>query len=270
MESLPSDHAQRPTVELQNNYLFIRGLFPVYDRDQKAIISAEVDVFITKDHLITIHDKNIMMIERYFSSLSANDTVEIELAESAAYLFYELLDYLYHDLFPKLDNISKDIRTIETRIFDTVDDNIVREIMSVKRNILTFKRIMNSHRSMIRQLTNLESKLFGKSKEMQSVYGELLEHVKDIWSLLETYGESIESLENTNNAIVDQRINKIVKTLTLITAIVMPINVLGALFGMNASHIPFLGSPYDFWKVMLIMLGGSFIVYKLFKKKKWL
>lgn len=269
-EALPSDHAQRPTVEVQNNYLFIRGLFPVYDRDSRSILSAEVDVFITKDHLITIHDKNILMIDRYFKSLSGSSEVELQLAESSSYMFYELLDYLYHDLFPKLDNINKDIKHIESIILDQSNKQIISEILIVKRNILTFKRIMNSHRSMIRQLLSLESKFFGKSKELQNVYNELLEHVKDIWSLLETYTESIESLENTSNAIVDQKMNNIVKTLTLITAIVMPINVLGALFGMNASHIPFLGSPYDFWKVMLIMLSGSFIVYKLFKKKNWL
>ncbi len=267
--SLPSQHAQRPNVILANSYTFLAVLFPIYNHDTRSIEPAEVDVFITSDHLITIHDQRIKMLNRFYSSISAGEgQAAIDLAKKPSFLFYELLDYLYHDLFPKLDNMHRDIKRIQGRIFSGDQKELIREILIVKSNILSFKRIMQAHRSMIKKMLKIEHRVLGNTKELQFHFNELLEHVKDVWSILDTYMESIESLENTSNAIIDQRMNRIVTTLTIVTVLLFPFSLLGGIFGMNALNMPIIGEPYDFWILLGIMAGLSFAMFIFFKKKR--
>lgn len=270
--SMPTMHAQRPNVIVSNNYLFVVALFPVYNREAREIQTAEVDVFITSDHLITIHDQKIKMLNRFYTTLQEQQQsgTTLDLGEKPSHLFYELLNYLYHDVYPKLDNINKDIKVIETNIFQQNNKQLIREILIVKSNILKFKRIMQAHRSMIKKLLNLETKYLGSKNFVQLYYNELLDHVKDIWTIVETYGESIESLENTSNAIVDQSMNRIIYTLTLLTVLIFPITLLGTIFGMNARHMPIIGTQYDFWIILVMMGAVTFSLWLFFKRKKWL
>jgi magnesium transporter len=270
-QSLPSAHAQRPNVLIGSNYIFIVALLPIYNHETFSIESAEVDVFITDDHLITIHDQKIQMMDRFYQSTQTSDPEQhINLDQRPSYLFYEMLDYLYHDLFPKLDNVSRDIKTIEENIFKGDRKDLIQDILIVKSNILNFKRIMQAHRSMIRKILRIETKHFGSNQDSQLYYTELLEHVKDIWSILETYGESIESLENTSNAIIDQRMNTIITTLTLLTMLLFPFSLLSGLFGVNAKNMPIIGHPLDFWILVGIMAAISTVFIIIFKKKRWI
>lgn len=267
--ALPSQHAQRPNVELTNNYTFLVALFPIYNHETRAIEPAEVDVFITNDHLITIHDQRIKMLNRFYSSIHSDEgQAALDLAKKPSFLFYELLDYLYHDLFPKLDNIHRDIKRIQARIFVGDEKELIKEILIVKSNVLSFKRIMQAHRSMTKKMLKIEHRILGNSKELQFHFNELLEHVKDVWSVLDTYMESIESLENTSNAIIDQRMNRIVTTLTLVTVLLFPFSLLGGIFGMNALNVPIIGHPYDFWVLLSLMAGLSLLMLIFFKKKR--
>lgn len=269
--ALPSRHAQRPRVLVRNNYLFIVVLFPVYNYQTRSINAAEVDVFITNDHLFTIHDSKIKIIHSFFESISTDKTVRnSHQDDKPSFLFYEILDKLYENVFPMLDNVNKDIKNIEENVFAQTNRDLIRDILIVKSNLLNFKRIMHAHRSMIKKLLKTEASYFGSSSFVQMYYSELFDHVKDIWGVLETYGESIESLENTSNAIIDQGVNRIVKTLTIVTVLLYPLSMLGGIFGMNARNMPIIGNPLDFWILIGIMLTLSTTIYFVFKKKGWM
>ena len=123
---------------------------------------------------------------------------------------------------------------------------------------------------MIKKILKTELKYFGSNNFVQLYYSGLLDQVKDIWTVIETYGDSIESLENTSNAIIDQKVNRIVQTLTIVTVLVFPLTILAGLFGMNADNMPIIGGKYDFWVIVAIMLILTVGVYAFFKKKRWM
>jgi len=176
---------------------------------------------------------------------------------------------MYHSIFPMLDHIHKDIKAIEKEIFALHGRGMINRILEIKSNILSFKRIMHSHKSMIKKMLNTEVTFFSTKQEANLYFNELLEHVRDIWGILETYGESMESLENTSNAIVDQRTNKIIETLTILTVLIFPLTVFAGIFGMNARNMPIVGTDYDFWIILGIMAAATTSMYIYFKKKKW-
>lgn len=270
-DSLPAQHAQRPIIIARSNYLFIIALFPLFDEENRTISAAEVDVFVTNDHLITIHDNRIKLIYEFFAELEKNKSAALNhLSDHPAALFYEILDKMYHMVYPMLDHLSKDIKNIESQIFAGKEKEMIREILVVKNNILNFKRIMQAHRSMIKKLLETEANYFGTKHFVDQYYTELLEHVKDIWTILETYGESIESLENTNSAIVTYKMNKVFTTLTMVSVIIFPLTLITGIFSMRSENTPIVGTAYDFWIILGLMAVATFCTFVWFKKKRLL
>jgi len=169
-----------------------------------------------------------------------------------------------------IDVLHEKIAEIENEIFKGDNQLIIKKILVVKSNVLNFKTIMQAHRSMIHKLLKTEMLFFGNTKEVTLYYNELFDHVKDIWGILETYEESIESLENTSNAIIDQTTARTITTLTVLTILTFPFTILGGIFGMNTLHTPLMGKQFDFWYVFGIMVCLSTGLYLYFKKKNYL
>lgn len=268
--ALPTTVAQRPRATVRSNYLFLAVLFPVYNSITTSIESAEVDVFLTDDHIITTHDKKIKHLGDYFNKFKNDKRSLLQHSDdSPSYFFYELLATLYHEIFPMLDHIHQEIKSLEKRLLMEESQIPIHEILKIKGNILSFKLIMQAHRSMVKKLLETETAHFGNSKYAYVYFNELLAHVKDIWGILETYSESIESIENTNNAIIDQGTNKVMKTLTVMTVLVYPFTILASLFGMNTDN-PIGDNPYGFWILISSMIALVALTYYIFKKKNWI
>lgn len=269
LESLPSRQAERPRLEVRPQYLFLVTLFPSYNYDTRSIQEIEVDVFITRDHLFTIHNKQIGIINDLFHSLEQNKNLrESYLNDRPSFLFYEVLDALYHGIGPMLDHVSKDIKDIEKNIFEGREREMLHELLITKTNILNFKRIMQSHRGFIKKLLAQDVNYLGNEKAIKLYYTELLNHATEIWDVLQTYGEFIESLENTNNTILGLKTNKDIKKLTVLTLFIFVIGIFTGIFGMNATATPIVGMPYDFWVILGLMAAALLIVYLYIRKKR--
>jgi magnesium transporter len=100
-------------------------------------------------------------------------------------------------------------------------------------------------------------------------FSNILDRTKDIWDILETQTENINAFQETNESLISYRLNDIMKTLTTISVILMPATLVASIFGMNAKHMPIIGSNNDFYILLILIFTFiiSFIAY--FRKKKW-
>jgi magnesium transporter len=105
---------------------------------------------------------------------------------------------------------------------------------------------------------------------MNIYFTNILDRTKDIWDILETQKENINAFQETNESLISYRLNDIMKTLTVISVIMIPANLVASIFGMNSSHMPFIAEPYGFYVVMTIIfiMIFSFMIY--FRRKDWL
>ncbi|MCX6745485.1 MAG: magnesium transporter CorA family protein [Candidatus Parcubacteria bacterium] len=269
-DSYAHKHAQRPKINIRPNYLFIILLFPVYRRKTREIIPAEVDIFITKDHLITLHYNQLEPLQNFFQLCQA-DTQERNtyLNEGSLMLLYEILDRLYFSQFPMLDHISIDINNIEKNIFAGQERAMVKEILVVKRNIVFFRQIMQSHRNVLIKLIKHQGKTNGQNR-MANYFNDLIDRTHNIWDLLENFQQTINALEDTNSSLVTFKLNDIMRTLTIFSVIVFPLTLMAAVFGMNVKNIPIAGTDFDFYKIIAIMGTASLAMFLYFKHKKWI
>jgi magnesium transporter len=91
-----------------------------------------------------------------------------------------------------------------------------------------------------------------------------------VWEQLDSHKETIESLQQANDSMVSNRTNKVIKILTIFTAVILPLTLITSLFSMHTAYLPIIGSGYDFWLVVGAMFACAIIMLIVFRKKKWL
>ncbi len=265
-----SKKSQRPQISLRKDYIFLIFIFPVYDDKSREILPAEIDFFITKDTIITLHDNKLTGIEELFNKcLESEYYRDLYMSKNPEFLLSEILDKLFENCFPMLDHIAEDNESIEDNIFKGQEKAMVKEILIIKRNIVDFRTIMQSHRSIIRKImdTNLP---FFSAKNDKTYYEKLLMQSKDIWELLEGHKESIDALHETNESAISFRLNDVMKTLTVISVIFLPLTLVASIFGMNNQFMPLINNISGFWIIIVIMGIMTLSMLLFFKLKKWL
>ncbi|MBU1203049.1 magnesium/cobalt transporter CorA [Patescibacteria group bacterium] len=262
---------QRPQISEYSNYIFFILTFPAYNRQTREIESSEVDFFIGSKYLITISDGYIPVLRNFFEEVNTNEYSKDKymMTNHPVFLLYEILHRMQNYAMPMLDHITQEIESIEKRIFKEKEKELVVEILHTKRNIVDFRRIMQAHKNIIKKLMNTHSKFFMPDKT-NIYFSNILDRTKDIWDILETLKENINTFQETNESLINHRLNDIMKTLTIVSVIMIPANLIASIFGMNAKYMPIIGNTHDFY--FLISIIFSFIVLSLlyFKKRKWL
>lgn len=250
------------------NCLFLSVHIPLFDATNRTTYPGEMDVILTKTHLITGHRSDIFQIVDFFETLEKSEGKRrIFMSETPAHLLYHLLDMLFSSCFPRLDHIAKNLDAIEESVFNGKEKEMVFEISVVKRDILNFRRTLKPQRSIIESLFQKESPFIPNT--LKVYFQDLIGTNIRLWNILENNKEIIESLEATNNSLLSNKLNLTMKVLTIFSAIMLPMTVYSNILAMSAD-IPFGKNPHAFWIHLGIMLGISFITMIIFRARKWL
>lgn len=262
---------QRPKVDVFPDHLFIVLHFPVYQKKTGRISSAEVDFFVGKDFVVTIHDGTMKPLVELFEEVQGNTKTRKEIFNkgSAGYLLYNILNKIFDTIFPILYKIDVDLDIIEDKIFE--GENISRQIEALseqRRNVLAYRRIISPQRVIMPQLPD-RLRLVGIKEQMQVYFSDLVDHIEKIWQTLEEQKEVAEGLHDSTAALVNTFTNDVVRVLTVIAVIVLPLTLIASIFGMNV-HLPFADQPY----ALEIILGGMLLILVImvfiFRKLHWL
>jgi magnesium transporter len=258
--------SQRPMISEEKKYFFIILHFPVLVNGK--IITGEIEFFIGHGYLITVHNNNIPTLNSYFDKLKNKETSENEI-NSSIILLYKLLKRLIDSCYFLIDNTSTEINRVENLIYSTHSKEAVKLILNLRRNIINLRKIMQNHKYILGKLTEVKSSLV-PSSEIKFHYNELIDHSERIWAMLDNQKEMIEVLNSTNQSLLDNEMNKIIKTLTIFSVIIFPLTLLATLFSMSVPGIPFAHNPYGFWLVLLVTTVVGLGMAYYFMRKKWL
>ena len=260
--------SQRPKIFRGPKYLFLILHFPAI-KDGR-IFSAEVDFFIGHGFLVSAHNNNLPALNQFFS-ISKKDPNALASyhIESSAILLHEILGNLINDCYRLLDENSLEIKHVEELIFSRKQKSAVENILLLRRNIINIRKIMQNHKNILKELSDMKSTLVDKSVIKES-YNKLVDDSKRLWEMLDNQNEMIEVLNNTNESLTNNQMNMIMKTLTVFSVIVFPLNLLAAIFGMNALKMPLVANPYGFWLIVGLMILGALSMLVIFKWKRWI
>lgn len=260
---------QRPKLVDRPDYLFMILFFPLFDRETGTVRPAEVDFFIGKNFLVSVHANKLPLIEKTFTHLQNDRKKRASvLKRDPGALLYQLLDSLLDECFPMLVHLSRDIDRAESFMNNMHNPNTIRELFRIKTNIVNFKKCIQPHKHVIRKLTDAAPRFFSGAI-LTTYFSHLVDHTKEIWDSLQSFTETINAIEDGHVSMLNFRTNNIIRVLTLFAVIVFPLTLIASIFSMNTNDIPIVGRPYDFWIIIGLMLAGTLGMLTYFKLKKW-
>lgn len=258
----------RPKATQYENCIFLTIHIPLYDMKARTTYPGELDIVITKDHLITGHVKGIYQLDDFFAKLEAGEGARrLYMSKTPAHLLYNILEMLLESCFPRIDHIHQKLENIEEQVFSEKEKEMVIEISIVKRDILNFRRTLKPQRHIIESLAQMKSPLI--APELSAYFQDLTGTNIRLWNALESNKETIESMEETNNSLLSNKLNLTMKVLTIFSAVMMPMTVYSNILAMSAD-IPFGKSPHAFAIHFSIMLFISLCTIIVFRIRKWL
>ena len=261
----------RAKVEKHKNYMFLILYYPIFNPAHKTTQSREVDIIITKNHIITSHYQTLIPLKKLFDQINLyKENKEKYLNDNTGVLLHHLILGMLDSAFSKLYAIEKNIDQIENSIFDGKEKQLVQEISLIKRDVLSFRRILAPQYAVIESLYKESVNFFGEQivPYMEDTLGDF----SRVQNLIEDQKETMQALSETNDSLLNTKINEIIKLLTIFSVMVLPLTLLTSVWGMNTEYLPFLHLPvpWDFFSVMGIMFATSGGMLLFFKKKKWL
>ena len=254
---------QRPKIDEYKDYLFLVFHFPVFNKQARTTTASQLSVFIGEKYLITLHKGELKPLVKLFKECQIDEESRQEnLSQGSSYLLYRIIDRLVDYCLPILNKIVGNIEEVEDNIFSDSAHGVVKEISILRRDIISFRRIIWPIRAVI---GSLEPKIRRFTKMDLAVYfGDMVDHVDKIWDALDEYKEIIEGLNDTYDSLASNRTNDVMRMLTVIAVILLPITVVASIFGMNIP-LPFQNSTHSLLFVFLIMaviIGGMLYFFR--------
>lgn len=261
----------RAHVDHFEDYLYFVYHIPIYDPSLKSSIPKEIDFIVTKNCLITATYEEIDIFKEFFKKCQKDEEARaFYLKSGPGGVIVEIIKIAILFALRELTHIAEKIHKVEREVFseNLSEEEKVKEISFIKRDILNFQLITRPHQKLLHSLFLEGSKFFGRKYR---IYFSAIESEEmKVIDTLQNFRDIIESLETTNANLIDVKINRIMKVITVLAFITFPLTFLSSLFGMNASYTPILGKKYDFWIISGAMIFLAFLMYKYFKKKRWI
>jgi magnesium transporter len=248
---------QRPKIDEYDDYLFIVLYFPVFDKTVGRLNAAELDIFIGPDYLITLPNTPVPPVEYLFERCRSNEEVRDALfSRGSGSLLYKIVDDSFDYCFPMLRKIGNKLERLEEDIFEGKAEEVVRDLSNSKQEIINFRKTIRPQRAVLRDLERTKQRYL--AEDLEVYFDDIVDASERIWDMLENYKEVVEALEDTNESVLSHRVNEVLRVLTAISVVVLPLTFIASIWGMNV-HVPGEGESAPFWMILggmvLLLLG---------------
>ena len=259
---------QRPKIDEYPDYLFVVLHFPFYDKAVQRLNAAELDVFLGPDFLITLPNVELHPVTYLFRRCEEDEERRLDLfSQGSGYLLYHVLDDLFDYCFPILDKIAHKLERIEDEMYEGASSEVVRDISNAKQEIIAYRKIIKPERATLRALERYTQRFLPEDLELY--FDDLGDAAERIWDLLDNYKDVVEGLESTNESVISHRQNDVLRLLTVISVTLLPLTLIGTIFGMNVDF-PGEGTREAFWLILGLLVGVLAGMLAFFRLKRWL
>lgn len=255
-----------PKVESYGDYLYLILHGIDFNPREHAFRTQEVDFFLGWQYLVTVHSGKSRSIMRIAEICERNDRV---LGEGPAALLYRIIDGMVDNYRPEVDKLGARLDAMEKEVFQTPKPTLVKRILDVKRDVASLRRVVLPQRDAVGRLARREFPQISESLSYR--FRDVHDHLVRLTDEAMYFADRISSLLDAHLSNVSNQLNGVMKVLTIISTIFMPLTVLTGLYGMNV-HLPHLpgGEGAQFWWIGGIMMAVSVLMLAFFRKKNWI
>jgi len=262
---------QRPKIDEYKDYLFVVLHFPKWHKDVEIARPSQVSLFIGRKYVVTVHAGELTPLVKFFEVCRDSAAMRQKaMSRGSALLAYRIIDLLVDYCFPIMDKILSQMETLEDKVFDQTVE-ATHELAVARRDIIAQRRIIWPLRAVIAELETKLKKF--TTRDMSDLFGDMLDHLSKIWDTLEECKEVIEVYKDSDYVLSTERINRIIRVLTIFSAIILPFVVISSIYGMNVTLPGGLTIGSDFQSFLLLLLAmilvaGGMLFF--FRRKHWI
>lgn len=254
-----------PKLDEYADHLFIIWHALNDDPMTSKIEHAQVNIFLGKNFLITVHDKKLPYIDEIISTCCKGQQF---FGDAADWILHMIVDRFVDEYFPLIDRISNKIDFIEDNVFTKPDSKEMRKLFVLKHELLEIKKIVAPQRDIISQLSRFENKFI--SAEHLMYYRDIFDHLIRVLDLVDSGRDVVSGIMDIYLSSISNRMNEIMTRLTIVATIFLPLTLITGIYGMNFRFMPELNWRYWYfvvWGFILAFGVGSYLYYK--KKLNW-
>ncbi|MGB9679236.1 MAG: magnesium/cobalt transporter CorA [Thermoanaerobacteraceae bacterium] len=256
---------QRSKMENYKKYYFIViNVFKGRNIEDEFKVS-EIFIYISNNYLVTVHWGKMDIIDTVYKK--AKDVTNF-FERGIDFLLYNIVDEIIDDYFPIVDEIGEKIDDIESDIFEKEDKNIQNKIFVLKKNMLKLRKIITAQREVLNTFLRHDFSIIKEENRMY--FMDVYDHIMRLFDLIDTYHDLLTGTLDLYMSFISNRMNEVMKTLTIIATVIMPLTLISGIYGMNFSYMPELNTKYGYFITLGFMGLIAFIELLYFKIKKWL
>ncbi|MCZ2808769.1 MAG: magnesium/cobalt transporter CorA [Candidatus Bathyarchaeota archaeon] len=257
---------QRPKMEDFGNYLFMALKMLRYDEDENETKTEQVSLILSSNYVISFQESEGDVFDPIRDRIRS-DRGRIR-KMGVDYLAYSLIDAIVDNYFMVLEKIGEKIEDIEDELVKNPTPEVLHTIHRLKRELIFLRKSVWPLREVISRLERWESPLIDKSIDiyLRDVY----DHTIQVIDALETFRDMLSGMLDIYLSSVSNRMNEVMKVLTIIATIFIPLTLVAGIYGMNFKYMPELDWFWGYPMVYMIMLAIGVVMLIYFRRKKWL
>ncbi|MBU0984798.1 MAG: magnesium/cobalt transporter CorA [candidate division Zixibacteria bacterium] len=264
IEDVISEKSRTKIDDYERYLFFVFHLVDYIGREEGLKIS-ELDLFLTKNAMVSVHYDDHRIFDYLYSRAERGDRV---IARGSDYLFHNVIDAAVDNYNVTLDIFEYEVDQIEDELLGNYNDNTLKSIFTMRRDIVQLKRIVMPQKELVNQLSRQHYELI--KPNLGVYFSDIHDHLVRVNEIADTHKELLNSAQEVYYSSVSTTTNEIIKVLTLLTAIFIPPTFLVGLWGMNFANMPELKIEQGYFIALGVMLVTMVGMILFFKKRKWL
>ena len=259
--------SERPKIDEYDQYLFMVAHAADYSQQARSFQTTELNLFIGRNFLVTYHDDPLKCVNTTVDRVLKNAPA---IARAPDRLTYHLLDALLENYEPALSDLSSELGELEGKALTKTSVGILTDVLQLKSEVQHLRQIITPQRDVLARLARGEFKIVRSN--LLPYYRDLLDHLSRISDRADGYRDSLTNTLQINLNLQQMEINRVIKILTVLATLSMPILIVTSFYGMNIRHMPNTEWP-TWWLAYLMILGGTglwtALLYLFLKRRGW-
>lgn len=255
----------QPRCEEYEGHLFaiVRGID--FNRTSDRLETLKLATFLTSERLVTVHRAPMVSVGTVRDRLAAGGRAPRGGLVHVLYMLYDQLISLYA---PLIEEIGEELELLEEEIFINPRQQQLERVLALKQRLATVRRVMMPHRQIFSHLATGSPEEISDQEALY--FRDVYDQVIRIADSVDVLREQLSSVRDTYMSVIGQRTNDVMKVLTIISAVLLPISVIAGIYGMNFDHMPELHSPWAYPAALGAMATVASVMLLWFKRRGWL
>jgi magnesium transporter len=255
-----------PKIEPYDRYLYVILHGIDFHAGEHEFATRDIDFFLGDNYLVTVHDGHSRSIQKVKGLCKQHAHI---LEEGPVALMHRIVDQMVDNYAPEMVEIEEEMDTLEEEAILGAGDNLMRPILAVKRDLAALRRVVIPQRDVVGRLARREFPLI--SNEMAYRFRDVYDHLVRYADEATMFQDRVTGILEGYLSAISNRLNRVMKVLTVVSTIVLPMTVLTGLWGMNVPLPRFAGSDWvQFWWLVGIMVAITVVMLAIFRSKRWI